>query len=488
MAPAARGEGGTDQSRRYRAVRPLTSSSASSGAEPASFRDPSGHVFRRDGILYRQIQPSGAADWQAFEERGLRRALIADGLLVEDEAATLDLAAAPDAVAVIRPRELEVISYPYEWCFSQLREAALLTLELQRRALAVGMRLKDASAYNIQFDGGRPILIDSLSFEVADPSEAWPAYRQFCEHFLAPLALIAYRDPRCGLILRDFIDGIPLDLAAALLPWRSRLRPGLLAHLHVHAGAQRRGAARVPTPGGSASRGHMTKLRHEALLDSLRRTVKSLRWEPSGGWVEYGTQTSYTPAAADAKRSVVQRMVGSSGARLVWDLGANVGTYSTVAAAEGRMVLAFDQDAGSVERNWRTLAPEARASVLPLVMDLSNPSPGLGWALEERRSLLDRGPADLIMALALVHHLAIGNNVPLPMVASLFARLGRRAIVEFVPKEDPMTQRLLAARPDIFPDYTIDGFRAAFAQYFRIHEEAPIADSLRTVFLLERRA
>jgi hypothetical protein len=390
-------------------------------------------------------------------------------------------------VAVIRPRELEVISYPYEWCFSQLREAALLTLRLQQRAIAVGMRLKDASAYNIQLDGGRPILIDSLSFEVADPTEAWPAYRQFCEHFLAPLALIAYRDARCGLLLRDFVDGIPLDLAAALLPWRTRLRPGLLAHIHIHAGAQRRGAAGGPALGAVAQRRRMTKLGHEALLDSLRRTVESLRWQPRGAWVEYGTQTSYTPAAADAKRSAVERMVGSSGARVIWDLGANVGTYSSVAVGEGRMVLAFDRDAGSVERHWRTLAPQARASVLPLVMDLSNPSPGLGWGLEERRSLLDRGPADVIMALALVHHVAIGNNVPLPMIASLFARLGRWAIVEFVPKQDPMTQRLLAARPDIFPDYTIDGFRAAFATHFRIHEETAIKDSLRTLFLLERR-
>jgi hypothetical protein len=426
------------------------------------------------------------ADWAAFEERGLHRGLIADGLLVEDEAAAVELATAPDAVAVIRPRELELISYPYEWCFSQLRESALLTLELQRRALAVGMRLKDASAYNVQFDDGRPILIDSLSFEVADPTEAWPAYRQFCEHFLAPLALIAYRDARCGLMLRDFIDGIPLDLATALLPWRTRLRPGLLAHLHAHAGAQRRGLAAGPARDGS-SRRRMTKLGHEALLDSLRRTVESLRWKPRGAWIEYGTQTSYTPAAADAKRSAVERMVGSSAARVVWDLGANVGTYSGVAAGEGRKVLAFDRDAGSVERHWRTLTADARASVLPLVMDLANPSPGLGWALEERRSLLDRGPADLIMALALVHHLAIGNNVPLPMIASLFARLGRRAIVEFVPKEDPMTQRLLAARPDIFPDYTLDGFRAAFARHFRIHEETPIRESLRWLFLLERR-
>jgi hypothetical protein len=415
---------------------------------------------------------------------------VADGLLVEHADAALELAALPGAAAVVQPRELETISYPYEWCFSQLREAALLTLELQRRALEVGMRLKDASAYNVQFDRGRPILIDSLSFEVAEPTDPWPAYRQFCSHFLAPLALIAYRDARCGLMLRDFIDGLPLDYAAGLLPGRTRLRPGLLAHLHLHAGAQRRaeaagigGPSRQPR---SAPR-KMTKLGQEALLDSLRRTVEGLRWQPRGHWIEYRTQTSYTERAAEAKRVAVERMVEASGARTIWDLGANIGTYSLVAAGSARTVLAFDQDAGSVEHHWRSLTADQRAAVLPLVMDLSNPSPALGWGLEERRSLLDRGPADAIMALALVHHLAIGNNVPLPTVAELFARLGRRAIVEFVPKEDPMTQHLLAARPDIFPDYTLDGFRAAFSAPFRIVEEAPIEDSLRVLFHLERR-
>jgi hypothetical protein len=423
-----------------------------------------------------------------MHDRGLYRSLVEDGLLVEHADEPLELAALPGAAAVIRPRELRFISYPYEWCFGQLRDAALLTLELQRRALAAGMRLKDASAYNVQFDGGRPILIDSLSFEVAEPTEPWPAYRQFCEHFLAPLALIAFRDARCGLMLRDFIDGIPLDYAAGLLPGRTRLRPGLLAHVHLHAGAQRRAAAGGAATEGRATTRKVTKLGQDALLDNLRRTVTGLRWEPRGAWLEYRTSTSYTARAAEAKRAAVERFVDTSGAQMVWDLGANVGTYSGVAAGSGRTVLAFDQDAGSVERHWQTLPPELRASVLPLVMDLSNPSPALGWGLEERRSLFERGPADLIMALALVHHLAIGNNVPLPLVASLFARLGRKAIVEFVPKEDPMTQRLLAARPDIFPDYTLDAFRAALAAHFRIVEEIPIEDSVRVLFFLERSA
>jgi hypothetical protein len=426
----------------------------------------------------------GEADWLAFNESGLAASLMADRLLIDHEAVDIGQAATAGAVAVIRPRELPLISYPYEWSFSQLREGALLTLELQRRALAAGLRLKDASAYNVQFDAGRPILIDTLSFEAGDPEQPWPAYRQFCEHFLAPLALIAYRDPRCGLMLRDFIDGIPVDFAARLLPARTRLKPGLLAHLHFHAAAQRRSQTAGPSAEHRAPR-RMSKTGQEAILDSLRRTVEGLRWHPTGHWVQYGRQTSYSEGGAASKHAIVERMLDSTDARVVWDLGANVGTYSTVAAGRGRQVIAFDQDAGSVEHHWLTLSPEARASVLPLVMDLANPSPGLGWGLEERRSLVERGPADVIMALALIHHLAIGNNVPLDRVASLFARLGRRAIVEFVPKEDPMAQHLLAARKDVFPDYTLEAFRASFARHFRIIEEAPIDDSRRTLLLLE---
>jgi hypothetical protein len=180
-------------------------------------------------------------------------------------------------------------------------------------------------------------------------------------------------------------------------------------------------------------------------------------------------------------------MLDRAGGSVVWDLGANVGTYSDLAAGPGREVIAFDQDPAVVELHWRNLSAEARASVLPLVMDLTNPSPSLGWAHEERRSLLQRGPADVAMALALIHHLAVGNNVPLPRVAALLADAGRRLIIEFVPREDPMVQQLLAGRKDIFGGYTLDGFRAAFGERFTTLEEAPVADSLRTIFLLERR-
>ena len=456
--------------------------------DPASFRDPSGFVFRRDGVLYRQIQESGGQDWNAFLSSGLYDRLVADRLIVEHQEEPIDRAALPGGVAVLRPRLIDVISYPYEWSFSQLKEAALLTLELQSRALDAGMRLKDASAYNIQLDAGRPILIDSLSFELAAPTEPWPAYRQFCEHFLAPLALIAHRDARCGLMLREFIDGIPLDLAARLLPGRTRLNLGLSAHVHLHAGAQRRAANDpVPDAGPPRKERRISETGQRALLDSLRRTVEGLRWKPSSHWSAYASTTSYSEAATTSKAEIVRAMLAEAGGRTAWDVGANTGVYSALAADAGYRVVAWDQDAASVEAHWLRVRGDGNPAILPLILDLANPSPSIGWGLEERSSFLERGEPDVMLALALVHHLAIGNNVPLPGVALLFARMAPRAIVEFVPKEDPMTRRLLAARRDIFEHYTIDGFREAFGGPFRVLRETPVADSPRTLFLLERR-
>ena len=457
--------------------------------DPASFRDPAGFVFRRDGVLYRQIQPPASADWEAYRASGLHDRLTADGLVVEHEEAAPELAALPDAVAVIRPRLLDLISYPYEWSFSQLKDAALLTLELQARALDAGMRLKDASAYNIQLEHGRPILIDTLSFEVAEATEPWPAYRQFCEHFLAPLALIAHRDARCGLMLRDFIDGVPLDLATTLLPGRTRLNLGLASHLHLHAGAQKRSAREAPPvadPAPTRER-RVSATGQRALLDSLRRTVEGLRWRPTGHWSGYAGATSYSEEATSSKGTLVREMLDAVGGSTAWDLGANTGAYSAIAADAGYRVIAWDQDAGSVEAHWLQVRKADRSPILPLICDLANPSPAIGWGLEERRSFLDRGQPDVLLALALVHHLAIGNNVPLQGIARLFARIAPQAIVEFVPKEDPMTRRLLAARRDIFDSYTIDGFRAAFGESFEVVRAAPISDSPRTLFLLRRR-
>ena len=389
------------------------------------------------------------------------------------------------AHAVIRPEAVRFISYAYEWSFGQLRDAALLTLEAQDAALAAGFTLRDASAYNVQFHGGRPILIDSLSFERATPGAPWIGYRQFCEHFLAPLALMAHRDVRCGLLLRDFLDGIPLDLAARLLPRRTLLDVGLASHIHAHARAQRRHAGSA----ASAARGPtMSPLRHAALIDSLRRTVGKLRWEPAGTeWADYADHTSYDDAATRSKDELVRRYLDAAGGEIVWDLGANTGRHSAVAGRLGREVVAWDVDPAATERHYRAVRRDGLTNVLPLLVDLGNPSPGLGWAHEERRSFLDRANADTVIALALVHHLAISRNVTLPMLADLFARLAPNLIVEFVPKADPMVQRLLATRQDVFPDYTLDGFRTALGERFDLLEAAGIEASERTILRLRRR-
>jgi hypothetical protein len=453
--------------------------------EPGSYRDPSGFIFRRDGVLYRQVNSRFADDWAAFENSGLASELISKHLLIPHQPASLDLAPEPGATAVIAAEEIEFISYPYEWAFSQLKDAALLTLEAQSVADAHGMTLRDASAYNIQFHRGRPILIDTLSFERQVSGQPWKPYRQFCEHFLAPLALMARCDGRLGILQRDFIDGIPLDLAAELLPRRTRWSPGLAAHIHLHARAQRRHAQANAGPPRAVT---MSDNRRQALLDHLRRTVERLRLAATGTqWAEYADQTSYSPAGTAAKEAIVGRMLAQVGGRRAWDIGANTGRYSAIAAKAGYDVLAIDGDWAAVERHYLTLREDGETRILPLLGDVADPAPAIGWANAERNSLLQRADADVVVALALVHHLAIGRNVPIPMLSDLLARLARNLVIEWVPKEDPMVQRLLAAREDVFPDYSLEGFRSGFETNFEILEEAPIDESMRILFRMRAR-
>ena len=454
--------------------------------DPGSFRDPSGFVYRRDGVVLRQVNRAYLEEWLALEASGLMATLVRTKRLIPHEEVALELAAGPgEAVAVIRPEPLEFVSYPYEWTFSQLKDAALLTLDVQDAAMASGFTLKDASAFNVQFHRGRPLLIDSLSFERATPGAPWVAYRQFCEHFLAPLALMAYRDVRFGALLRDFIDGIPLDFAAELLPTRTWLRLGIAAHIRLHARAQHRYADQAVTADKKAG---MSPARLQALVASLRSTVRRLDWQPAGTeWADYTENTNYDEAATNAKAALVERFLAAAAPKRVWDLGANTGRYSRIAADGGAWVLAPDGDPAAAERHYRALEKSVRARIMPLVIDLANPSPDLGWNGLERASFIGRANADVSLALALVHHLAIGRNIPLPDVAQLMARLSSELIIEWVPKEDSQVRRLLASRRDVFADYTEAGFRAAFEARFELVEEAPIPGTVRILMRYRRR-
>ena len=454
------------------------------GHHAASFRDPSGFLFHHQGTLYRQVNRSYETDYDLLRNSGLYDLLTEKGLLIPHREVSLDLARSDEAVRILEPELVPFISYPYEWCFSQLKDAALATLRIQRLALKKGLTLKDASAYNIQFTGGRPVLIDTLSFTAYREGEPWVAYRQFCQHFLAPLAIMASRDIRLAALLRSNIDGVPLDLAAGLLPWRSRFSPGLLMHIHAHAHSQKKHES-------SRSAGKPTRVTRNALLgilDSLKGAVSRLNWRPGGTeWGEYYDDTNYSDSSLQTKKDLVGKMLDRTDSRTVWDVGANNGYFSQVASDRGLFTLAADIDPTAVEQNWRSCRKGARPDMLPLVMDLTNPSPALGWGHRERDSFLDRGPADTVIALALVHHLAISNNVPLDRLAEFFARAGRHLIIEFVPKTDSQVQRLLATREDVFPTYNQAGFEQAFSGRFEIVDQTGIQGSERTLYLMRRK-
>ncbi len=453
-------------------------------SDPASFRDPSGFIYRRDGVVYRQVNRSFADRWDALTADGLLDRLQARRMLIGHEVVEPEIAFERiSAHVVLRPEPVDFISYPYEWSFGQLQDAALLTLAAQAEAMGAGFTLRDATAYNVQFNHGRPVLIDQLSFERAEPGAPWSAYRQFCEHFLAPLALMSHRDIRCGLMLRGHLDGIPLDLAGALLPGRTRLNLGLGSHIHAHSRAQRRYADAGADEAAKARGRKLSPLQQAALLDSLRRTVGDLQWDPAGTeWADYAENTSYGSEAEAGKDVLVERFLRAAGGSVVWDLGANTGRFSQIAASLDRRVVAWDIDPAATELHYRRLRQEGTTTTLPLVVDLGNPSPALGWAHAERRSFVDRADADVVLALALVHHLAIARNVPLSRIAEFLARLAPGLIIEFVPKDDPMVRRLLATREDVFPDYTVDGFRAAFSRRFSIDAESPIEGTARVLF------
>ncbi len=448
---------------------------------PSSFRDPSGFLFFRDKSIYRQINQGGREDYDHLMSSRLYSTLVDAGLLIPHEEVDVTPVVTERAYKIIKPVLVDFISYPYEWSFSQLKDAALATLAIQKWAVEFGMSLKDASVYNIQFVEGRPLLIDTLSFERYEEGRPWVAYRQFCQHFLAPLTLMAYSHINLNQLLRVYIDGIPLELASALLPVRTRFKFSLLTHLHLHARSQERHA---DSQDGQARAAKMGKTAFLGLIDNLETATKKLEWRPGKTeWGDYYENTNYSSDSHEHKKEAIIGFLDRIKPRGVWDLGANTGLFSRLAADRGIPTISFDIDPVAVEKNYRNVK-KGEKLILPLLLDLSNPSPGIGWKNEERMSLLERGPTDMAFALALIHHLAISNNLPLKRIADFFQHVCNSLIIEFVPKTDSQVKRLLTTREDIFPDYTQEAFESAFSEYFAIQEAVPLTGSERTLYLM----
>lgn len=457
----------------------------------ASFRDPSGIVYSQDGKLLRQVNQVYQEDYDLLLSSGLYEKLTKKKLLIphqEVEDAPLE----PDrSYKIIQPEKIGFISYPYEWSFTQLKDAALLTLSIQKAALNAGMTLKDASAYNIQFHRGSPVLIDTLSFTKYIEGAPWIAYRQFCQHFLGPLALMSKIDLRLNKLLIDYIDGIPLDLCSRLLPVSSRFNLGLQMHIHLHAGAEGRYADTSASKEVSLAGQKLTISKNGllGLLESLESTIKKLDVKISGKeWAGYYSDTNYSAAAFNAKKTIVHDLVQELNPNFVLDLGANTGVFSLEAASGPEcLVVSADIDGEAVELNYRNLKKIGQKNILPLIIDLTNPSPAIGWDNQERDSFYSRRQADVVLALALIHHLAIANNVPLGDIARTMANLGECLVLEFVPKDDSQVKRLLRSREDIFPDYSLEGLTDAFEPFFEIQKRIPVPESQRTIFLFKRR-
>lgn len=445
----------------------------------SSFRDPAGFVYRDDKQrLLRHIAPAGMSDYIAVRDAGLYKRLADEGLMITHS----EVSVSDDAI-IIAPKEVKTISYPFEWSFSMLRDAALSTLNIQKTALAADMVLKDASAYNIQFLDGKPILIDTLSFEPYKPGEPWVAYGQFCRHFLAPLALMSYTDIRLSQMSRDYIDGIPLDLASKLLPRRARLRPAFFMHLTMHSRAQQSKAQDHKKPTAQVSKTQLL-----AIIDSLERVIKSLRPRAyRSEWMDYYDNTNYSDESAKSKQKLIADFTKDLKLDTVIDIGGNDGHYSQPFADKGIDAICPDIDPHAVEYNYRNARKNKQSHMLPLLVDLMNPGGAIGWANEEREAIHERLHADLAMSLALVHHVCISNNVPLPMAAEYFSRFAPYLIIEFVPKSDSQVQKLLATRKDVFPDYVQDKFEEAFQTRFSLVKKANVSGSKRTLYLFKRK-
>jgi hypothetical protein len=452
----------------------------------SSFRDPAGFVFEHGGNIYRQINQDGSDDYEHFMSSGLYQKLIDDNLLIphKEITNTKDFGSHKKRYKVIQPELVPVISYPYEWTFLQLKDAALLTLKVQKIALEYGMILKDSSAYNVQFVGRRPIFIDTLSFWRYKEGDAWEGYKQFSEHFVAPLALCAYASPDILPTLRVFLDGIPLKLTTKLLPRRARLKSGLFAHIYLHASSQKR-YDKLDNKKTSSTR-KVSPMALNGLMASLERTVKKMKLSKrETQWGDYYNITNYSDSAFDNKNKIVKELLDQvkPTPKIVWDLGANDGTFSNIAADLGIYTVAFDVDAQAVEQNY-SHKDKRDNLILPLVQDLSNPSPSLGWAHAERHSLEERGPSDVTMALALIHHLAITNHSPFSQVAGFFSRISKYLIIEFVPKGDSKVELLLSAfSRNKFEGYTEENFEAAFAKHFKLVDKKPVKGSKRVIYL-----
>lgn len=456
--------------------------------DPGSFRDPGGRIFISEDRVFRAVMPTNADAYQAAKKAGLYESLTQKGLLLSSREVPLETLGdyAKGAVQALEHPRLPFISYPYEWSFALHQAAALLHLDLHLEALNSGFTLSDATAYNVQFQGTHPVFIDHLSLQPYRNGELWTGHRQFCMQFLNPLIMWSVLGVAPNAWFRGSLDGIAPEDVLPLLPLRKKLSWTVLTHVVAQAMLQKRSVGRSPVSEHLRER-KLPKSSLVGMLTGLRNYIARL--QPPGGktvWEDYAGANSYSSAEVETKKSFVGEMTASVKPKLLFDIGCNTGDYSKAALDAGAVsVIGFDYDHAVLDRAYARFN-ETQQNFIPLWLDAANPSPMLGWAQKERQGFGERAKADAIIALAFIHHIVIGRNVPLGMAVEWLINLAPAGIIEFPPKEDPMVKRLLALRKDIFPDYTKDAFLSEVSKHARMARTQELSENGRLLVWFER--
>lgn len=448
---------------------------------PSSYRDPSGFLFVLNNILYRQVNKVYQADYDLLMQSGLYKDLTTKELLIPHDEVSIEDIYDQQCYKIIEPEKIPFISYPYEWCFDQLKDAALLTLKLTKEALSYGMILKDASAFNVQFYKGKPVFIDTLSFTKYNEQEPWIAYRQFCEHFYGPLALMHYLKYPLAPLLLTYPEGIPVGLASRLLSFKSRLNVNVSLHIHLQAKISANNKPKANT------KRHFSKTKLLNILNSLESSIESFQLNNySGVWSGYYEEAlSRTNYIEEKKKIIEQWMQELPHVRTAFDAGANEGLFSNLISNRGILTISADSDHFSVNRLYNHCKKTQDHNILPLVIDLAHPTPSIGVNNTERQSLTERAKTDLVLALAVIHHLCIGMNIPFSFSAEQFQKLGKYLLIEFVPKTDNKVQEMLQFKEDIYEWYTEENFKKHYGSYYQILRESSIGSSGRKLFLMK---
>jgi SAM-dependent methyltransferase len=459
--------------------------------ESGSFRDKANQVFYGDGKVFRALNREALGHWRLLEAKPFYKTFCREGKIVSTQSASLDLLPDSDRApwaGVLQHEPIPFVSYPYEWSFGMLQDAALLHLELLDAALNDNMILKDASSFNIQWNGTRPVFIDIPSFIEWPPGTPWDGYRQFCELFLFPLLLQAYRDIPFQPWLRGSVDGISTENASRLLAW-DFYKPGVLMDVLLHARFERRYARTTRHVKRDLQKAGFTKEMVRANVARLTRIISHLsRKGPRSHWMDYPESRSYAPVEEEAKRHFVDDILRKRRRRLVWDLGCNRGEFSRLAARQADYVVTVDSDAQVVEALYQSLKAESSLNVLPLVANLADLSSGLGWLGHERKAFVDRGRPELILCLALVHHVVIGANIPLEDWVRWLSGFRSELAIEFIAPEDPMVEQLLRNKNENHEDYTTAHFEEILSRYFVVHQRAEISSGRRVLYACEAKS